>query len=77
MIQTHVLDTTKPSNGDYVAPNHAAGEKWPGDQRPTEQLTLFDKRLTSPAIPSRPKRTPVVVDEGEESEDTDWFGPNS
>ena len=35
---------------NYVAPDHSAGEQWPGTQRPTRQLSLFEvTKLRAPA----------------------------
>ena len=42
---------------DYVAPDHSAGEQWPGPQRPTQQQTL-DAFVAPPAPPAPPALEP-------------------
>lgn len=63
---------------DYVAPDHSVGEQWPGTQRPTRQLSLFEVTKQKPpkdgplraiskaakAPRLRPPRVEVSDDEG-------------
>ncbi len=73
MIQTTVLDVTKPCRVEYTPPSHEAGERWPGPERPTKQLTLFDKRLVRPAISAKPNCREVRTSVEEESDEEEWF----
>ncbi len=75
MIQTTVLDVTKPCSVKYTPPSHEAGERWPGPERPTKQLTLFDKRLVRPAIATRASRREARTSVAEESDEGEWFEP--
>ena len=40
--------------GEYRAPDHSAGDAWPGTQTPMRQLSLFEtpawRRLPSPPV---------------------------
>jgi hypothetical protein len=43
---------------EYVAPDHAYGESFPGKQAPTVQLSLFDAGVTN-AVEGFPKKCSV------------------
>lgn len=73
MIQTTVLDVTKPSMSEYTAPSHAAGERWPGPEKRTRQLTLFDKRLARATVVASTKCRDASATPREESDDEGWF----
>ena len=75
MIQTTVLDVTKPCSVAYTAPSHAAGERWPGPERHTRQLTLFDKRLVRAAVVASTKCREASAPPRDESDDEGWFVP--
>lgn len=75
MIQTTVLDVKKPCSIEYTAPSHAAGERWPGPEKPTRQLTLFDKRLVRTALVASTKCRKASTPPREESDDECWFVP--
>lgn len=79
MIQTTVLDVKKPCIAEYSAPSHAAGERWPGPERHTRQLTLFDKRLVRAAVVASTKcREASAPPPREESDDEEsWFVKSS
>ena len=73
MIQTTLLDVTKPSMAEYTAPSHAAGERWPGPERHTRQLTLFDKRLVRAAVVASTKCREASKTPRDESDEEGWF----
>lgn len=65
---------------EYTAPDHSVGEQWPGTQRPTRQLSLFEvtklrapasttdgpSRAISKAERPRPRPQPIEVSDDEE-----------
>jgi len=73
MIQTTVLDVTKPSMAEYTAPIHSTGERWPGPERPTRQLTLFDKRLARATVVASTKCREASKTPKDESDEEGWF----
>jgi hypothetical protein len=72
MIQTTIVDITKPCSVAYRPPSHEAGERWPGPEKPTRQLTLFDKRLVRAAVVGVKCREASTIAR-EESDDESWF----
>lgn len=75
MIQTTVLDVKKPCSVEYTAPSHAVGERWPGPEKPTRQLTLFDKQVVRATIVASTKCQQTIAPPREESDDEGWFVP--
>jgi|TARA_B110000116_G_scaffold255561_1_gene253994 hypothetical protein len=78
MIQTTIIDVTKPCSVEYTAPSHVAGERWPGPERHTRQLTLFDQRLVRTAVVGSTKcRQTSTATPREESDEEGWFVKSS
>jgi len=73
MIQTTLLDVTKPCSVKYTPPSHEAGERWPGPEKRTRQLTLFDKQVVRAAVVASTKSRQTSAPLKEESDDEGWF----
>jgi len=73
MIQTTLLDVTKPCSVKYTPPSHEAGERWPGPEKRTRQLTLFDKQVVRAAVVASTKCREVSKTPIDESDDEGWF----
>ncbi len=53
---THLVQTALAGEvGEYIAPDHTAGESFPGRQPSTVQLSLFDAGVTN-AVDGFPKK---------------------
>ena len=73
MIQTTLLDVTKPCMAEYTAPSHEAGERWPGPEKRTRQLTLFDKQVVRATVVASTKSRQTSAPPRDESDDEGWF----
>jgi len=73
MIQTTLLDVTKPCSVKYTPPSHEAGERWPGPEKRTRQLTLFDKQVVRATVVASTKSRQTSAPPRDESDDEGWF----